>query len=192
MKLLIATRNKDKLKEIKDILQDTNYEIISALDFPDLADVVEDRDTIEGNAIKKAVETAKQTNCLTLSDDTGFFIEALNGEPGVLAARFAGEGCTYRDNRMKALQMLEGQVNRKAYFATVVALASPGKLIHITCGKVYGTITETEIGDNGFGYDAIFRADETGKTFGEMPDTEKNLISHRSRALKEMIDFLKK
>ena len=166
MKLLLATRNKDKIKEIKEILKDLNIEIISAYDFPGMPDVIEDKDTIEENAIKKAEECTAFSGMLTLADDTGLFVDALDGKPGVHAARFAGENCSYKDNRDKMLREMTGKTNRKAQFRTFVAFASPEGLIDTALGKVDGTITENEIGTGGFGYDPIFRADETGKTFG--------------------------
>ena len=187
MKLLLATRNKDKIKEIKEILKDLDVKILSASDIPGMPDVIEDKDTIEENAIKKAIECAVFSRMLTLADDTGLFVEALDGKPGVHAARFAGENCSYKDNRDKMLREMTGKTNHKAQFRTVVAFASPEGLIDTALGKIDGTITESEIGTGGFGYDAIFRADETGRTFGEMSEKEKNKISHRSRAFRNMI-----
>jgi XTP/dITP diphosphohydrolase len=190
MNLLLATRNKDKIKEIKEILKDLDIEIISAYDIPGMPDVIEDRETIKGNAIKKAIECAVFSGMLTLADDTGLFVDALDGKPGVHAARFAGENCTYKDNRDKMLREMEGKTNRKAQFRTVVAFASLEELIETAQGKIDGTITESEIGTGGFGYDPIFRADETGKTFGEMSEKEKNKISHRGRAFRNMIPVI--
>ncbi|MBT4575105.1 MAG: RdgB/HAM1 family non-canonical purine NTP pyrophosphatase, partial [Candidatus Cloacimonetes bacterium] len=190
MKLLLATRNEDKVIEIKEILKDLDVEIISASQFPDMPDVIEDKDTIKGNSIKKATECAEYSNMLAIADDTGLFVDALDGKPGVYAARFAGENCTYKDNRVKMLDDMKGIENRNAQFRTVCALVSSDGLIATTEGIVEGIITEEEIGDNGFGYDAIFRADDTGKTFGEMTLEDKETISHRSRAFKKMIPIL--
>jgi XTP/dITP diphosphohydrolase len=192
MKLLLATRNKDKVIEIKEILKDLEVEIISASQFPDMPDVIEDKDTIKGNSIKKATECAEYSNLLTIADDTGLFVDALNGKPGVYAARFAGEDCSYKDNRVKMLKEMKNVPKRKAQFRTVCALVSPDGLIATTEGIVEGKITEEEFGNNGFGYDAIFKADETGKTFGEMTLIEKEKISHRSRAFNKMIPILNK
>ena len=190
MKLLLATRNEDKVIEIKEILKDLDVEIVSASQFPDMPDVIEDKDTIKGNSIKKATECAEFSKLLTIADDTGLFVDALDGKPGVYAARFAGEDCSYKDNRDKMLKDMKGITNRKAQFRTVCALVSPDELIATTDGIVEGEITEEEFGDNGFGYDAIFKADETGKTFGEMTLIEKETISHRSRAFNKMIPIL--
>jgi len=192
MKLLIASRNKDKVEEMKENLHGLNLQIVSALDFPDLPDVVEDKDTIAGNAIKKAVQCSEFSDLLTIADDTGFFVEQLNGKPGVYAARYAGENCSYADNRKKMLKAMKGKTNRKAEFRTVVALASPDGLIGTSEGIVQGQVTEKEIGNFGFGYDPIFRADETSKTFGEMTKAEKHKISHRGKAIRNIIPVLKK
>ena len=192
IKLLLATRNEDKVIEIKEILTDFDVVIVSASSFPDMPDVIEDKDTIKGNSIKKATECAEYTNLLTIADDTGLFVEALDGRPDVYAARFAGEGCSYKDNRLKMLKDMKGISNRDARFRTVCALVSSEGLIATTKGIVEGRITEEEFGNNGFGYDAIFRVNETGKTFGEMTLTEKEKISHRSRAFNKMIPILEK
>ena len=190
MKLLLATRNKDKVIEIKEILRNLGVEIVSASQFPDMPEVIEDKDTIMGNSIKKATECADYSKLLTIADDTGLFVEALEGKPGVFAARFAGDNCSYKDNRIKMLKEMKGKSNRKAQFRTVCALVSLTGLIATTEGIVEGEITEEEIGDNGFGYDAIFKAYKTGRTFGEMTLTEKESISHRSRAFNKMIPIL--
>ncbi len=190
VKLLLATRNDDKVIEIKEILKDLDVEIVSASQFPDMPDVIEDKDTITGNSIKKATECAEYSNMLTIADDTGIFVDALDGKPGVYAARYAGEVCTYKDNRVKMLKEMKDEENRNAQFRTVCALVSPDGLIATTEGIVEGTITEKEFGNNGFGYDAIFKANETGKTFGEMTLEDKETISHRSRAFKKIIPFI--
>lgn len=187
IKLLLATRNKDKVIEIKEILKDLEVEIVSALDFPEMPEVIEDKDTILGNSIKKATECAKFTGLLSIADDTGLFVEALDGKPGVYSARFAGENCTYKDNRDKMLREMKGKNNRKAQFRTVVAFSSPNGIVTTAEGKVDGEITNKEIGTGGFGYDAIFRAVETGKTFGEMSQQEKRKISHRGRAFRNIL-----
>ena len=192
MKLLLATRNEDKVIEIKEILKDLDVEIVSASQFPDMPDVIEDKDTIMGNSIKKATECAEYSNLLTIADDTGLFVDALDGKPGVYAARFAGVDCSYEDNRVKMLNEMKNVSNKNAQFRTACALVSPDGLIATAEGIVEGKITEEELGDNGFGYDAIFRADETGRTFGEMTQADKETISHRSRAFNKMIPIIKK
>lgn len=192
MKLLIATRNKDKIIEIREILKNLDLEIISAYDIAGMPDVIEDRETIEGNAIKKAVECAAFSGLFTLADDTGLFVDALEGAPGVHAARFAGEHCSYGDNRQKMLREMKDKTDRKAQFRTVVAFASPSGLLATAEGRVEGEITTQEIGTGGFGYDAIFRAAETGRTFGEMSQEEKEKISHRGRAFRNIMPIVTK
>ena len=190
MKLLLATRNEDKVIEIKEILKDLEVEIVSASQFPNMPDVIEDKNTIKGNSIKKATECADFSKLFTIADDTGLFVDALDGKPGVYSARFAGEDCSYKDNRVKMLKEMKNISNRNAQFRTVCALVSPDGLTATTEGIVEGKITEEEFGDNGFGYDAIFKADETGRTFGEMTQTEKETISHRSRAFNKMLPII--
>jgi XTP/dITP diphosphohydrolase len=191
MKLLIASKNRNKIEEIKEILSGTNIEVLSIDDIPPVPDVIEDKETIEGNAIKKAMETAVAANMHTLADDTGLFVDSLDGRPGVYSARYAGENCSYEDNRKKMLQEMTNKTNRNARFKTVVAFASPNGIISTAEGKVEGRITTEEIGANGFGYDAIFLAEESGKTFGEMCNEDKHKISHRGRAFRNMLPKLK-
>jgi XTP/dITP diphosphohydrolase len=191
MKILLATRNKHKVEEIVALLAGTGISVVSALDFPDMPEVVEDRDTIEGNAIKKAQECAAYAGMPAIADDTGLFVDALDGKPGVFAARYAGVGCSYAENRSKMLAQMKGKAERNAQFRTVVAFATPTKLVATTTGEVRGTITHADEGSGGFGYDPIFRADETGLTFGEMDAAAKHAISHRGRAMATMIPIVK-
>ena len=124
MNLLIATRNRGKLKEIREVLNLDSSIVKSSLDYPEIPDVIEDKDTLEGNAIKKAYEMANATGCWALSDDSGLEVEALNGEPGVYSARYAGENCSYLDNINKLLYELDGVENRRAVFKTVLCLVN--------------------------------------------------------------------
>jgi len=188
--LLIATNNPDKFREISALLGDLPLRLFKMTDFPHLPAVEEDRATIEGNAAKKALETARSSNMLCLADDTGLFIEALGGEPGVFAARWAGEGCSYRDNRLNALKQMEGVQDRGASFRTVVALAAPDGIIGCEEGRVQGIITTQERGQRGFGYDAVFEVNGTGLTFAEMSDTHKNALSHRALAVLAILPLL--
>jgi len=183
MKLVIATRNPHKLEEIHAIFDFQNLEVCSAFDFPEIPDVVEDGDTLEANAIKKAVEICKATKLPALADDSGLEVEALNGEPGVYSARWAGEGCTYRDNNLKLLRELAVKSNRRARFRTVIALALPGENPLTVEGSVQGMIIEELRGDQGFGYDPLFMPDGYNQTFAELAAEVKNRISHRARAL---------
>lgn len=189
MKIFIGSHNKDKIKEIESIL--TGFEVLSFKEFPDAPDVDEDKDTIEGNACKKAVENARFTGLLTAADDTGLFVRALNDKPGVYSARYAGEGCSYQDNREKMLREMDGVTDRYAEFRTVVALADKNGLIATAHGVIAGEITTQELGELGFGYDSIFKVTETQKTFAQMTDSAKNRISHRALAflkIKEHIE----
>jgi len=191
LKLLLATGNSDKIKEIKEILSNLPVEIFTKNDFEDFPDVEEDGKTLEENASKKALEIAVKYNMHTLADDTGFFVTALNGAPGIYAARYAGENCSYQDNRYKMLREMKGKTDRSAYFETATALSAPDKIIAVTHGRVNGKIATKEIGNGKFGYDPIFMVENTGKTFAEMPAQQKNKISHRARALEKMKNTLK-
>ncbi len=183
MQLVLATRNPNKLQEIRAILNLPNDEILSALDFPDLPETVEDRDTLEGNAVKKAAELCNATGLPALADDSGLEVEALNGAPGVISARWAGENCTYADNNAKLLRELAEHDNRRACFRTVIALVRPDCEPQRVEGRCEGVITRELRGEHGFGYDPLFLPDGYLKTFAELPTDEKNRISHRARAL---------
>ena len=184
MQLLVATRNRHKLKEIEAILAELNFEIRSAADLPE---VTEDAGTIRDNAIKKAVETAKAAKLLTIADDTGLEVDKLNGEPGVHSARYAGEEATYHENNKKLLAALKGVPleKRTARFRCVVAIADANGLVETVEGICNGTILEDERGGGGFGYDPLFIPDGQVKTFGELSPDVKNRISHRAKALQK-------
>ncbi len=187
-KLLIATGNNDKLLEIKNYFNDflTKYKIslFSQKDFPGI-NVIEDGKTIEENALKKAKEFQLYSKIPSLADDTGLFVEALNGEPGVYSARYSGENATYLDNINKLLFNMKGEKNRKAKFITVLIFYD-GKNIIKSVGECDGIILEIMSGSLGFGYDPIFFVPEIKKTFSEMTLEEKNSISHRGKALFDM------
>lgn len=183
MKLVIATRNAHKLQEIHDIFDFQNLEVLSAFDFPDVPDVVEDGETLEENAKKKAAEIAWATGCWALADDSGLEVDALNGDPGVYSARYAGEHCSYGDNNAKLLEELTGKTDRTARFRTVIALSDPAGKVETVSGECPGTIIEEQRGTNGFGYDPLFVPDGYSQTFAELPVEVKNRISHRANAL---------
>jgi len=186
--LLLATHNPDKVREIKDLLKGLPVKLYSLLDFEGFSEVIEDEPTILGNATKKAYQMAQESQMLCLADDTGLFIEALEGEPGVFSARWAGPSCSYRDNRLKALELLDGIVDRTAEFRTVVALAAPDGIIATKEGIVKGVITTEERGEHGFGYDSIF---EVGAlTYAEMTDEQKNELSHRALAIQAILPII--
>lgn len=187
MQLLVATRNKHKLEEIRAILAELNLESRSSADIAGLPDIAEDAATIRDNAIKKAVETARAAKMLTLADDSGLEVDALNGEPGVRSARFAGEKTTYHENNKKLLELMQGFPlgKRTAHFRCVIAVADANGLVDVVEGICNGIITEEERGGGGFGYDPLFIADGQVKSFGELSPDVKNRISHRAKALQK-------
>jgi len=192
MQLLVATRNRHKLKEIEAILAELNFEIRCSADMAGLGDVKEDADSIRDNAIKKAVETAKAAKMLTLADDTGLEVDALNGEPGVKSARYAGDEATYHENNKKLLAAMQGVPveKRKARFRCVSAIADANGLVDTVDGICNGAILEEERGGGGFGYDPLFIPDGQVKTFGELSPDVKNRISHRAKALQKAFAVL--
>lgn len=188
MKLIIATRNTHKLEEIRAIFDFHSLEVLSAFDFPDIPDVVEDGDTFKANAIKKAVEIATAIHCWAMADDSGLEVDALGGAPGVYSARYAGEPCSYSSNNEKLLRELAGKSDRSARFRTVVALSDPEGNVQTQEGVCPGTIIEELRGTNGFGYDPLFVPDGYAETFAELDPQVKNRISHRARALQKAHD----
>lgn len=189
-KLVIASRNDHKIVEMQQLLSPLGIEVLSTKDFPNLEEVVEDRPTLQGNALKKARYVAAQTGLPALSDDTGLEVDALNGEPGVYSARYAGPSASYEDNVIKLLDALEGKVNRKARFRTVVALVDGDEEFTFE-GICNGKIIEEQRGSEGFGYDPIFMPADYEHTFAELDSSTKNLISHRGRAVEKFVKFLK-
>jgi len=183
MKLLIATRNPDKLREIRAVFDLPGLTIVSALDYPDIPDVEEDGATLDENAVKKAVTLAQATGCTALADDTGLEVDALDGAPGVYSARFAGLQASYAENVEKLLTDLDGVTDRNARFRCVIALADPEGLVGTVEGRCKGLITESRRGEGGFGYDPVFVPEGHTHTFSEMSSDEKNTLSHRGRAL---------
>lgn len=183
MKLLFATRNRHKLGEIKEIFGLPGLDMVSALDFPEIPEVIEDGDTLEANAVKKAVTLALATGLTAMADDTGLEVDALNGAPGVYSARYAGEQADYAANNRKLLAELEGVTDRRARFRCVISLAEPSGRAEYVDGTCAGHIAHSPRGDNGFGYDPLFIPDGFDRTFAELSADEKNRISHRGRAL---------
>mgnify|MGYP001394445841 FL=1 len=190
MQLVSATANPDKFIEIAEILPAQ----IELLPRPtDIPDVVEDADDLAGNARLKASAIKEATGLAAIADDTGLEVDALQGAPGVHSARFAGDSATYEENVTKLLEKLEAVAieNRTARFRTVALIVWPDGNETIAHGVVEGRITEKPIGELGFGYDAVFCPNEgRGKTFGQMENSEKNLISHRGRALRSLSEKL--
>lgn len=189
MKLIFASNNKNKIAEIRNQLPPT-IEILSLEDIGCVIDIPETSDTIEGNALQKADFIKRHYGYDCFADDTGLEVNALNGAPGVYSARFAGPQRNDSDNIDKLLKDLEGNTDRKANFKTVIALHLNGNL-KMFSGIVDGEITSKRIGSDGFGYDPVFKPLGMEKTFAEMSMTEKNQMSHRGKAVAELIAFLK-
>ena len=187
MKLVIATRNPNKLIEIREVLSLDPNIVKSSLDYPQIPDVIEDKETLEENAIKKAITISAATGCWALADDSGLEVDALNGAPGVYSARYAGEHCSYIDNCKKLLFEMDGKENRRARFRTVLALVNLVGEIRTIEGSVEGRILTEMRGDGGFGYDPIFMPDGYNLSYAEFDPLEKNRISHRGKALNSAI-----
>jgi XTP/dITP diphosphohydrolase len=194
MEIVVATRNNDKLREIKELLRGLPVEVLSLDSFKDAPKIIEDRDTLEENAIKKAVETSKFLKKFVVSDDSGLEVEYLDGDPGVYSARFSGRGATYKSNNEKLLKLLKdvSLAKRKACFRCVIAVADKGKVIGVAEGRSSGKICFESKGDNGFGYDPVFVPNGYKKTFAQMNALEKNKISHRSKALRKAKNIILK
>ena len=189
MKLLIASNNQHKIDEIKQILGNKFEQILSLSEAGIVCDPEENGKTFLDNALIKVRAVAKLTDMPVLGDDTGLCVDALNGAPGVHSARFAGDHDNAK-NRAKLLYELQDETNRKAHFATAVALLYPDGRLVTAEGRVDGEILHTEVGTNGFGYDSLFYCNEIGKTFAEATAEEKNAVSHRGRALQNLAEKL--
>lgn len=185
MELVVASRNKDKLREIKALLKGLPVEVFSLDSFKNAPNVIEDGRTLEENARKKAVQISRFLKRFVVADDSGLEVEYLDGQPGVYSARFSGKGATYRSNNEKLLRLLKDipLSKRKACFRSVIAIADKGKVIGIGEGRCRGKIGFNSKGDNGFGYDPLFIPNGYKKTFAQMSASQKNKISHRSIAL---------
>jgi XTP/dITP diphosphohydrolase len=209
MRIVLATNNQHKIEEIKDILSDLKtqnscpqadacpsgqLEILTLNDFPDFPKIEETGKTLEENAILKAKAIYRFTRLVSLADDSGLEVDALDGAPGVFSSRFAGEHCSYKDNNVKLLSLMENipWEKRGATFVCVVAIAKDLENIKIVRGEVRGIIAHEERGENGFGYDPVFYLPELGKTFAQLSFKEKNEISHRAKAFKMAKELIKK
>ena len=188
MKLVFATNNPHKLQEIKQLL-DNSIELLCLSDINCNEEIPENQETIEGNAAEKSFYIWNKYDLNCFADDTGLEIEALNGDPGVYSARYAGEEKSPEKNMDLVLQKLSEIKNRKARFKTVISLVIDGKETQFE-GIVNGQILEEKRGKTGFGYDPIFQPEESHLSFAEMPMDEKNKISHRGRAVLKLVDYL--
>lgn len=184
--IVLATRNKGKIKEFQEILKEYPVELKGLDDFGPIPEAVEDGETFDENAYKKALFTAKVLGLPAISDDSGLTVEALDGRPGVYSARYAGENASDQDNIAKLLKEMDGITNRKAAFECVISIAVPSGPALTYDGRCEGEITTAPEGEDGFGYDPVFYYPDFGKTFAQASMTEKNSVSHRGRALAEV------
>jgi XTP/dITP diphosphohydrolase len=184
-RLVVASKNPDKVSEIESILEETKLasEIVRGLDWPD---VEETGDSLEENAMLKGRTVVEATGLPVLADDTGLEVSAIGGAPGVHTARFAGDGARYEDNVAKLIEVLGGEEDRSARFRTVVALVFPDGVEIVAVGVLEGVITDRPRGHDGFGYDPVFEVD--GRTLAEMGVAEKNALSHRARAIRALAE----
>ncbi len=191
--LLVGSKNKDKIAEIRALLVGLPVTVHSADAF-DIPDVEETGDTFVANANLKSEAFAKATGMLTMADDSGLCVDALNGEPGVYSARWAGPGCTYADNNRKLVAALADipPERRTAHFISVISCATPDGVLFTTEGRVDGVIADAPRGGRGFGYDPLFLVPELGRTFAELEPAEKHAISHRGCALAAFREALAK
>ena len=189
MKLVFATNNINKIIEVQQLLPET-IEIVSLESIGCFEEIPETGNTIKENAIMKANYVTQKYGYNCFADDTGLEVDALNGEPGVFSARYAGEQCSSEDNMTKLLDTLAKTTNRKAQFKTIIALNLNGRQ-HLFTGIAKGEITLKKIGNQGFGYDPIFKPEGYSRTFAQLSLEEKGLISHRGKATKHLIDFFK-
>lgn len=183
MELVLATRNRKKIEEMRRITKCLNVAILTLDDFPECPEVEEDGKTFEENAVKKAVTVARCTGRPALADDSGLEVAALNGAPGTLSARYAGEPADDKKNIEKLLQVMSSIHERGARFVCCIALAFPDGTVNIFHGYTEGFLGREQRGANGFGYDPVFYPTGSDRTFAEMTDDEKDAISHRGRAL---------
>ncbi len=185
--IVAATGNKHKLKEIREILK--GYTVISAKEAGFFEEVEETGETFLANAFLKAQAVVKKTGRAALADDSGLTVDALGGAPGIYSARYSGGGSA--ENRRLLLKNMTGVTDRSASFTCAVALVFPDGKKYSAIGKTFGSILEEERGQNGFGYDSLFFSDDLKKSFAEASDEEKNSVSHRGRALAQLLDVLK-
>ena len=184
--LVLATRNKGKIQEFKELLSGFDMNMKSLEDFGPIPPVKEDGQTFEDNAYIKAHFTARVLGVPALADDSGLVVEALNGAPGVYSARYAGDDATDKDNNLKLLEEMKGKTNRRAFFESAIIIAVPRGPALTYIGKCEGEITLESKGENGFGYDPLFYYPALSKTFAQMTGEEKNRVSHRGKAMSEL------
>lgn len=190
--IVLGTQNKDKMRELQNLMRGCGIKVQSLADFPGAPHVEETGKTFEANARLKARAFSKHTKSLTLADDSGLMVNALNGKPGVYSARFAGPGCTYEDNNRKLLKLLADRgrartipVSRRAKFVSVIAIYDSGRPVAVVRGECPGRIADAPRGLRGFGYDPVFIPKGLTQTFAELSKEVKNAVSHRGKALRK-------
>lgn len=190
--LIVATTNKGKLREIKELLKDLPIKVKSLTDYKNLPRIIEDGKTFRANALKKALTISRDTNMLVLGEDSGIEVKALNNRPGVFSARYSGPNATDKKNNLKMLRELKGKplFKRQARYRCVAALTEGDKIIAIVSGACDGLIAEHSAGKNGFGYDPLFFIPKYNKTFGQLDPVIKAEMSHRAKAMKKMTRVL--
>ena len=192
IEVVIATRNSGKLREIQAILSPLGLKILSLRDFPEVPEIIEDGQTFEENAVKKAAAVSRQTGRVAIADDSGLAVDALQGRPGVFSSRYAGEKATDAERYQKLLKEMTGtpQGKRGAAFICAMAVASPKGKVEVVEGECRGEIAFAPKGSHGFGYDPVFYLPEWGKTMAELDPEVKNRISHRAQALEKLKQVL--
>jgi XTP/dITP diphosphohydrolase len=192
MKLFFATANQNKVKELAALISDYDIDVVSAADYPDFISPPETGETFQENAQIKAECACKFTGLPSLADDSGLVVDALKGAPGVYSARYAGENATDEENNEKLLAEMKDipEEDRKAYFCSVLCLALPKGETVFSEGRVHGMILKERRGENGFGYDPLFYVNEMDKGMAELTLAEKNMVSHRGMAFRQMRDQL--
>ena len=188
--IVVATKNRHKIIEFKAMLEPLGYTILSLYDFDEFPEIIEDKDTFRGNAQKKAQELREYLQKTVIADDSGLEVEALNNEPGVYSARYAGEDVTYDDNNKLLLKNLENIENRKARFVTCMCYFDISGEVLFFEDYLHGSIAKEYKGTNGFGYDPIFIPDGDSKHLAEYSLEEKNKISHRGKAFRKLVDYI--
>jgi non-canonical purine NTP pyrophosphatase (RdgB/HAM1 family) len=193
LQLLAATSNKHKIDEFRNMLSGLKVKVsmITPDSLENFPETVEDGKTFEENAEKKAREASAFIDMAAFADDSGLMVDALNGEPGIYSARYAGEGASNEQRIAKLLKNLQGVANRKAKFVSVISIAYRGELVKSFRGEIHGTIIEEPRGSHGFGYDPVFVPDGYDKTFAELGADVKDSISHRAIAMRKAADFIK-
>ncbi len=193
LQLLAATSNKHKVEEFRKMLNDLNsrVNIVTTDTIPNFPELIEDGNSFEENAEKKAEQASAYADMAAFADDSGLVVEALDGAPGVYSARYAGEGATDAQRIAKLLDAMKGKTDRRAKFVCAIAIAYRGDDVALFRGEVCGTIAEAPRGNNGFGYDPVFIPEGFQQTFGELPPEVKDSISHRAAAMVKAVKFIR-